>query len=137
MTANSLRQKKFSLSIVEGDPVVSVAHCKLYMYMYVTILNLILRIEKKKKISILKNAHLLVKVVSRSIDKRMRFRKMLIYCVKLDHALYSINYGSYPYSLLYLCSAHTCTVEPLITDPPRSRQPLYSGQVPCYRLNLA
>ena len=30
-----------------------------------------------------------------------------------------------------------CTVEPLITDPPRSGQPLYSGQVPCYRLNLA
>ena len=29
------------------------------------------------------------------------------------------------------------TVEPLITDPPRSGQPLYSGQVPCYRLNLA
>ena len=57
MTANSLRQKNFSLSIVEGDPVVSVAHCKLYMYMYVTILNLILRIEKKIIISILKNAH--------------------------------------------------------------------------------
>ena len=29
------------------------------------------------------------------------------------------------------------TVEPPITDPPRSGQPLYSGQVPCYRLNLA
>ena len=25
----------------------------------------------------------------------------------------------------------------LITDPPRSGQPLYNGQVPCYRLNLA
>ena len=23
----------------------------------------------------------------------MKIRKMLIYCVKLDHALYSINYG--------------------------------------------
>ena len=29
------------------------------------------------------------------------------------------------------------TVEPLITDSPRSGQPLYSGQVPSYRLNLA
>ena len=25
----------------------------------------------------------------------MRIRKMLIYCVKLDHALYSINYSIY------------------------------------------
>ena len=28
------------------------------------------------------------------------------------------------------------TVEPPITDPPRSRQPLYSGQRLCYRLKL-
>ena len=27
----------------------------------------------------------------------MRICKMLIYCVKLDHALYSINYGMYLY----------------------------------------
>ena len=56
LTANSLRQKKFSLSIVEGDPVVSVAHCKLYMYMYVTILNLILHIEKKNNFNFEKRA---------------------------------------------------------------------------------
>ena len=47
----------------------------------------------KKIISILKNTRFLVKVVNCSIYKInvMRIRKMLIYCVKLDHALYSIT----------------------------------------------
>ena len=38
----------------------------------------------------------LVKVVNHSIYKInvMRFRKMLISCVKLNHVLYSINYGT-------------------------------------------
>ena len=61
----------------------------------VTILNLILRMEKK--ISILKDArfsgegrqslHIIIYV--------MRIRKMLISYVTLDHTLYSINYGIY------------------------------------------
>ena len=36
----------------------------------------------------------LVKVVNRSYINVMRICKTLIYCVKLDHALYSINYGN-------------------------------------------
>ena len=54
-----------------------------------TVLNLILRMEKK--ISILKNARF---SVNRSIYIHvMRIRKMLISYVRLDHMLYSINYG--------------------------------------------
>ena len=42
----------------------------------------------------------LVKVVNRSYVNVMRIRKMLVYCVKLDHALYSINYGTLGLGLL-------------------------------------
>ena len=46
------------------------------------------------EISILKNVRFLVMVVNRSIYMYIvRICKMLISCVKLDHALYSINYG--------------------------------------------
>ena len=31
---------------------------------------------------------------------------------------------------------YTSTVEPPITDPPRSGQPPYSGHTPCYGLKL-
>ena len=48
----------------------------------------------KKIISILT---FLVKVVNPSIYYRIR--KMLISCVKLDHALYSISYGILNFSL--------------------------------------
>ena len=57
-----------------------------------TVLNLIQRMEKI--FSILKNAcfsgkgHQLLRI------NIMRIHKMLISCVKLDHALYSINYGN-------------------------------------------
>ena len=46
----------------------------------------------------------LVKVVNRSYINVMRIRKMLIYCVKLDHALYSINCDIYIYTASgFLC----------------------------------
>ena len=50
----------------------------------------------KKIISKLKNARFSGKG-RQSLHKYinvMRIRKILIYCVKLDHALYSINYGT-------------------------------------------
>ena len=44
---------------------------------------------------------------------------------------FSISQAIYVFqSLLY-------TVEPPITDPPRSGQPLYNGQAPCYGLKSA
>ena len=62
-----------------------------YIMMH-TILNLILRMEKNK--FNFEKRVFLVKVVNCSIYINiMRTRKTLIYCVKLDHALYSINYG--------------------------------------------
>ena len=48
----------------------------------------------------------LVNVVNRSIYKRYENSLMLIYCIKLDHALYSMNYGSHfiLYSVyMYMC----------------------------------
>ena len=42
----------------------------------------------------MKNVRFLVKVVNRSIYTVMRICKMLISCIKLDHVLYSINYGN-------------------------------------------
>ena len=47
------------------------------------------------------NARFLVKVVNRSIYKRYENLLMLISCVKLDHALYSINYGIVPDTLMH------------------------------------
>ena len=54
-----------------------------YMYMYVcllayTVLDLIQHVN-------FENARFLVKVVNHSV---MRIRKMLIFCIKVDHALY-------------------------------------------------
>ena len=48
----------------------------------------------------------LVKVVNHSIE----FVKMLIYCVKLDHVLYLINYGNFRVLLYIRC--HSGTVAP-------------------------
>ena len=45
---------------------------------------------------------MLVKVVNRSYINVMRFREMLIYCVKLDHALYSINYGIFTQFIIFM-----------------------------------
>ena len=57
----------------------------------------------RKKISILKNAHF----SGKGRQLLHIIRKMLIYCIKLDHALYLINYGSHHvYSvaiILYAC----------------------------------
>ena len=47
---------------------------------------------EKKFFNFKKTRIFLVKVINRSV---YRIRKMLIYCVKLDHALYLINYGNY------------------------------------------
>ena len=43
--------------------------------------------------TILENVRFLVKVVNRSYINVMRIRKTLVSCVKLGHALYSINYS--------------------------------------------
>ena len=42
----------------------------------------------------------------------MRICKMLIYCVKLDHALYSINYGTHIQN--DYCAPHACMHQGLI-----------------------
>ena len=61
-------------------------------YIISTVLILIERMEKKI-ISILKNARFSGK--GRQSFHVMRILRMLISYVKLDHALYSINYGNY------------------------------------------
>ena len=40
------------------------------------------------------------------------------------------------YYVLYLCISNHATVEPPITDPPRSGQPPYNGHTPCYGMKL-
>ena len=71
-------------------------HVAVLITVLITVLNLILCMEKNFNFE--KRVFFLVKVVNRSIYINvMRIRKMLIYCIKLDHALYSINYGMYMY----------------------------------------
>ena len=48
-----------------------------------------------EKFSILKNVHFSGKDRQSLYINITRIHKMLIYCIKLDHALYSINYGNY------------------------------------------
>ena len=59
--------------------------------------------------------------------------------------MYNWQYGdaensqlsSYQLHLLFIIIVKRCnTVEPPITDPPRSGQPPYTGHTPCYRLKL-
>ena len=52
----------------------------------------------------------LVKVVNRSIYK---YCENSFYCVKLDHALYSINYGRYNYTCRCTQTSYTCLLSPL------------------------